>query len=82
MPEITKVQFLKFVNEKLWTSKELCEIFDKHVVTIIDWKKNKDLPFIALRDDSKHKAIFFIKEEVIAWAKENDVEYNLPEVKK
>lgn len=70
---ITKEEFVKFGDEELWTSTEICTIFDKHVVTIIEWKKSKGLPFITLRNDSKHKAVFYVKKEVIAWATEKGI---------
>ena len=82
MSKITKQQFLKFAKEELWTTNELCKIFEKHAVTLIEWKKNKKLPFISLRNNSKHKAIFFIKKEVMEWAKKNGIKYNLSKVKK
>jgi len=66
--EITKEQFLEYAEKNLWSSKQVCDLFNIHVVTLCEWKKNKKLPYITLRNDSRHKAVFYIKEEVLKWA--------------
>lgn len=56
----------------LWTTADVCRVFKVTSMTVITWRQNRGLPALEV-PGTKRPAIRFIPNEVLAWAKRNDV---------
>lgn len=57
----------------LWTTADLCRLFDRTPMTITLWRRNKNLPTITIPGGLK-PTVRFVPADVLAWAKANNIE--------
>jgi len=60
------------ILEELLTTKALERAFSVSFMTIYNWRKLRELPFVEVPGDSKN-SIYFEKPKVKAWARKNKV---------
>lgn len=63
---------LQRLLERCWTINDLSEVFRVSGMTIHNWRTFRGLPALVIPGDSR-PALRFIPNEVLKWAKDNDV---------
>jgi hypothetical protein len=56
----------------LWTTADVCRVLKVTSMTVITWRQTRGLPALEV-PGSKRPAIRFVPNDVLAWAKRNDV---------
>jgi hypothetical protein len=56
----------------LWTTADVCRVLKVTSMTVITWRQTRGLPALE-GPGSKRPAIRFVPNDVLAWAKRNDV---------
>lgn len=59
----------------LWTTQDLCRLFDCTPQTITNWRNRRNLPAIIIPGGMK-PTVRFVPEAILAWAKANQVGVN------
>lgn len=68
-------QVVTILKKKVGTA-TLCKGFGVTKLTILNWRKNKKLPFVRIKGGGTRDAIRFIIPQVLAWAKQNGKEFD------
>lgn len=56
----------------LWTTADVCRVLKRTSMTVHTWRQTRGLPALEV-PGSKRPAIRFVPDDVLAWAKKNDV---------
>jgi hypothetical protein len=56
----------------LWTTNDVCRVLKRTSMTVHTWRQTRGLPAIEV-PGSKRPAIRFVPDDVLAWAKKNQV---------
>lgn len=63
---------LQMKLDVLWTTQDLCSLFNKTGMTIGNWRKHRGLPCVVI-NGKQRPTIRFVPTDVLAWAKKQNI---------